>query len=61
MQKLVLAFLIVAALNLSAAQANKAGKPASAPLVLSVRTDQQTYRMSGTIRMETQLLQRRKR
>jgi hypothetical protein len=57
MQKLVLACLIVAAIIYSAAgQASKVEKPASAPLVLSVRTDRQTYRMSDKIRMETQLL-----
>jgi hypothetical protein len=57
MQKLALTLLIVAVINsCAAAQADKAGKPASAPLVLSVRTDQQTYRMSDTIRTETQLL-----
>jgi hypothetical protein len=57
MQKFMLAFLIVAAVVSSAtAQANKAEKPTSAPLVLSVRTDRQTYRMSDKIRMETQVL-----
>lgn len=53
MQNFVLAGLMVAAMISPVA---KADKPSSAPLVLSVRTDRQTYRMLDKIRMETQLL-----
>jgi hypothetical protein len=38
------------------AQVNKAEKPATPKLELTVRTDQQNYRMSDKIRMESQLL-----
>ena len=39
-----------------AARVNKADKPASPTLQLTVRTDQLTYRASDKVRMETQLL-----
>ena len=39
-----------------AAQVNKADKPASPALRLTVRTGQHAYRMSDKVRMETQLL-----
>lgn len=39
-----------------AARVNKADKPASPTLQLTVRTDQHTYRASDKVRMETQLL-----
>jgi hypothetical protein len=57
MQKSVLVYLIIAAMTSAVvAQVNKAEKPATPKLELTVRTDQQTYRMSEKIRMETQLL-----
>ena len=57
MQRFVLGCLIVATMApCAAAQAKKAEKTTSAPLVLSVRTDRKIYRMSDKIRMETQLL-----
>jgi hypothetical protein len=55
-QRLVFACLIVAALTSSAAAQAKATKTASAPLVLTIRTDHEAYRMSDKIRLETQLL-----
>ena len=57
MQKVVLVCLIVAAVTSAmAAQVNKTGKPTPPALELTVRTDQQTYRMADKIRMETLLL-----
>ncbi len=57
MRKVLLVFLIIATMTLAvAAQVNKAEKLAAPALELAVRTDQQTYRMSDKIRMETQLL-----
>lgn len=57
MQRFVLACLIAAAMTSAlAARVNKADKPASPTLQLTVRTDQHTYRMSDRVRMETQLL-----
>ena len=54
--RFVLAFLIGAAMTSAAGQAKKTDTPAPPAISLSVRTDQQTYRMSDKIRMETQLL-----
>lgn len=57
MQKVGVVFLILAAIpSAIVAQVSKAAKPTTPALVLTVRTDQQTYRMSDKIRMETQLL-----
>ena len=57
MHRFVLAYLIAVAMTAPvAAQVDTANKPASQALVVSVRTDQQTYRMSDRIRMETQIL-----
>ena len=57
MRKVLLVYLIIATMTSAvAAQVNKAEKPAAPVLELAVRTDQQTYRMSDKIRMETRLL-----
>lgn len=57
MRRFVLACLIAAALTSAlAARVNKADKPASPTLQLTVRTDRHTYLMSDKVRMETQLL-----
>ena len=52
MQKSVLVYLIIVAMTSAVvAQVNKAEKPATPKLELTVRTDQQNYRMSDKIRM----------
>jgi len=57
MQKLILVYLMIAAMTSAVvAQVNKAERPAAPSLELAVRTDQQTYRMSDKIRLETRLL-----
>ena len=57
MRKIVLVYLIIAAMpSVVAAQVNKVEKQSAPTLELTVKTDQQTYRMSDKIRMETQLL-----
>lgn len=56
-RKVLFVYLIIATMaSAVAAQVNKAEKPAAPVLELAVRTDQQTYRMSDKIRMETRLL-----
>ena|ERR1700739_4038322 len=57
MQRFVLSCLIaLVMISAVSAQVSKVDKPASPVIQLTVRTNQQTYRMSDKIRMETQLL-----
>jgi hypothetical protein len=57
MRKCVCLYLVIAAItSAGVAQVNKAVKPVTPALELSVRTDHQIYRMSDTIKMEVQLL-----